>query len=320
MAAISSAPSKTAAIAAAVLLVFFYPLMDTGSAQEAASEEAPKREYVGSVMCQGCHEDIYNSFVKNRHWAIETDKRRGYENNSCESCHGPGSVHSETVSPDDIVNPAKALIGESLQSCLKCHARQPTNVGQVHNSHARNQVACVGCHSVHKPEAVATTNRNERINQQCYSCHLNQRASFKRPHAHPIEQGAMSCVDCHNPHGSPLGVQARLVHANEPNCFRCHGDKRGPFTFEHAPMRVEGCGSCHQPHGSANPRMLTRHEVMFQCLECHSNIAQPGGTTNTGAQGGIPPAFHDLRSPRIRNCTVCHIKVHGSHVNKAFLR
>jgi hypothetical protein len=33
-------------------------------------------------------------------------------------------------------------------------------------------------------------------------------------------------------------------------CVKCHGDKRGPFTFEHAPVRLEGCGACHQPHGS----------------------------------------------------------------------
>jgi hypothetical protein len=36
--------------------------------------------------------------------------------------------------------------------------------------------------------------------------------------------------------------------------------------------------------------------------------------------GGVPPAFHDLRSPRFRNCTVCHLKVHGSQVNRALLR
>jgi predicted CXXCH cytochrome family protein len=33
--------------------------------------------------------------------------------------------------------------------------------------------------------------------------------------------------------------------------------------------------ACHQPHGSANPRMLTRHEVRFVCLECHSNLPTP---------------------------------------------
>ena len=60
--------------------------------------------------------------------------------------------------------------------------------------------------------------------------------------------------------------------ANEPGCFNCHGDKRGPFTFEHAPVRFEGCQACHEPHGSANPRMLTRANVRFVCLECHANL------------------------------------------------
>src|SRR2546430_10607074 len=36
--------------------------------------------------------------------------------------------------------------------------------------------------------------------------------------------------------------------------------------------RFEGCGSCHEPHGSANPRMLTKQEVRFVCLECHANL------------------------------------------------
>ena len=30
----------------------------------------------------------------------------------------------------------------------------------------------------------------------------------------------------------------RTFAASEPGCFRCHGDKRGPFTFEHAPVRA----------------------------------------------------------------------------------
>jgi DmsE family decaheme c-type cytochrome len=130
----------------------------------------------------------------------------------------------------------------------------------------------------------------------------------------------MSCADCHNPHGSFFPRLHRTASSNEPGCFRCHGDKRGPFVFEHAPVRLEGCQTCHEPHGSANPRMLTRHEVRFQCLECHSGIAATPASAQSGTSGGVPPAFHDLRSPRFRNCTVCHIKVHGSHVNRALLR
>ena len=129
----------------------------------------------------------------------------------------------------------------------------------------------------------------------------------------------MSCVDCHNPHGSVLPHMMQTANANEPGCFKCHGDKRGPFTFEHAPMRLEGCTACHQPHGSANPRMLIRAEVRFVCLECHSNLPAATLPVN-GALGTVPPAIHDLRSPRFQNCNVCHQKVHGSYVSRDLLK
>ena len=127
----------------------------------------------------------------------------------------------------------------------------------------------------------------------------------------------MSCVDCHNPHGSFRPARAQMFAVNEPGCFRCHGDKRGPFTFEHAPVRFEGCGSCHELHGSANPRMLTRQVVQYVCLECHANLPT---INRTGAIGVAPPSFHDLRSPVFQNCTVCHQKIHGSHVDRNLLR
>jgi DmsE family decaheme c-type cytochrome len=106
--------------------------------------------------------------------------------------------------------------------------------------------------------------------------------------------------------------------ANEPGCLNCHGDKRGPFTFEHPVVRFEGCGACHEPHGSVNPRMLTRPVVLQVCLECHANL--PAAVATRKAAGVVPPSFHDLRSPRFQNCTVCHQKVHGSYVDRNLLR
>ncbi|HYP09123.1 MAG TPA: hypothetical protein VER03_23050, partial [Bryobacteraceae bacterium] len=74
--------------------------------------------YVTSAVCQGCHEDIFKAFQKNAHNALETNKRRGWEEKSCESCHGPGSKHAETVSPDAIKNPAKMKPSAADRSCL----------------------------------------------------------------------------------------------------------------------------------------------------------------------------------------------------------
>jgi DmsE family decaheme c-type cytochrome len=191
-------------------------------------------------------------------------------------------------------------------------------VGRIQSGHARNQVSCVSCHAVHKSPEELRPRRRAAINAECANCHTAVWASFQRPHKHKLPEGAMSCIDCHNPHGSFLPRSIRTVAGNEPGCLNCHGDKRGPFVFEHAPVRLEGCTACHEPHGSANPRMLTRQEVRFTCLECHAN--RPATMAASGTLGGIPPAFHDLRSPQFRNCTLCHVKVHGSNVNRELLR
>jgi len=294
----------------------------SGGAQEKTSAPAPSQEppkpaeYVGSDTCQACHEDIFDAFQKNPHHEVDTDKKRGFEHNACESCHGPGSKHAESMNAADIRNPAKIAPAAADKLCLTCHLNQPTQVGRITNSHAKNQVACVACHSIHKngPNGLVARKIPD-INKLCASCHPDVWASFQRPYTHKLPQGAMSCVDCHNPHGSFLPRSLQTVSANEPGCLKCHGDLAGPFVYEHAPVKLEGCMACHQPHGSSNPRMLTRQVVRLVCQECHSNL--PGtALAAKGTLGTVGPAIHDLASPRFQNCTNCHQKVHGSNVSR----
>jgi len=318
------------------------PKPEAAKADAAKVEEKKppgKPEYMGSAVCMGCHEEIYNNFLKkNAHRVVETDKKRGWEEKACESCHGPGSIHAESASAADIRNPARIKPALADRSCLKCHLNTPTQVGRVMGGHARSQVACVQCHSVHSTEPKNTLWSGQPLlpggiqntpsptvakrTAQCVGCHQAAWAEFQRPHRHKVPEGAMTCTDCHNPHGGTNRTMQLNAGMKEPGCYQCHTDKRGPFTFEHAPVRTDGCSACHQPHGSANPRMLTRAEVRYQCLECHSNVGAASGqqAAVSGGLGGIPPAIHDLRSPRFRNCTVCHIKIHGSHVNRDFTR
>jgi len=290
------------------------------AAQEQPGAPALPAGFAGSQACQVCHEDIFKAFQKNPHQLVETDKKRGWENRACESCHGPGGKHAESVSAADIRQPAKLTAAEADRICLTCHQNQPTHTGRINSSHAKNEVSCVTCHSVHKNGPNGLVARGAAaVNTQCAGCHTDVWASFQRPYKHRLPEGAMSCVDCHNPHGGPLPGSRQTARANEPGCFNCHGDKAGPFVFEHAPVRLEGCAACHEPHGSANPRMLTRHEVRFVCLECHANLPTPTLAAN-GALGSVPPSFHDLRNPRFNNCTVCHQKVHGSWVDRELLK
>ena len=283
------------------------------------AEPAKALEYVGSETCKACHEEIFNNLQKTPHSAIETGARRGWDQKSCESCHGPGSKHAESASADDIKNPAKLAPGQVDRTCLQCHLNQNTPVGRLASGHAKDQVACTSCHSVHGAGGAKLVIHNKtEINQKCSTCHLTQWASFNRPYKHRLPEGAMSCVDCNNPHASFRDDTVRTAFGNEPGCLQCHSDKRGPFVYEHPVLRLEGCTACHDPHGSANPRMLTRHEVRLVCLECHANLPIP--VAQPPSLGGVPPALHDLRSPRFQNCTICHTKVHGSNVDRTFFR
>ncbi len=281
----------------------------------AAAQAALPPGFAGSETCSACHEDIFSAFAKSPHHPVETDAKRGWRGRACESCHGPGQKHAEAADPAFIQNPGKLAAAATDKICLTCHLNQPTHMGRLESSHAKNQISCTACHKVHGSEPLVVR-KAEATNQLCASCHLNAWAQFQRPFHHRLPEGSMSCVDCHNPHGSIRPAMLQSFAANEPGCFKCHGDKRGPFTFEHAPVRFQGCAACHEPHGSANPRMLTRASVRFVCLECHANLpAVPAKVA-----GVVPPSFHDLRSPVFQNCTVCHQKIHGSHVDRNLLK
>src|ERR1051326_8376000 len=240
------------------------------AAPAAPAAETKPAEFAGSQTCQMCHEDIFNAFQKNPHQTVETDKKRGWATKACESCHGPGAKHAESATATDLRQRPKLAAAQTDRICLTCHQNQTTHPGRLNSSHAKNQVSCTACHSIHKngPHGLVVRKPAE-INQQCSSCHADVWASFQKPYKHRLPEGAMSCVDCHNPHGTALPRSIQVTRANEPSCAKCHGDKVGPFPFEHAPVRTEGCGTCHQPHGSANPRMLTRDRKSTRLNSSH---------------------------------------------------
>jgi DmsE family decaheme c-type cytochrome len=308
------------AAGATLLTATLWGAQDQKGAPSSPPKDNKPAEYIGDDVCQGCHEDIFDAFQKNPHHVVETDKKYRFAGQACESCHGPGSKHADSADAADIKNPAHLAPGEADKTCLVCHLNKSTQVGRINGSHAKNEVACIACHSVHKngPNGLVARKTAE-INQLCSGCHSDIWASFQQPFRHRLPEGAMSCVDCHNPHGGFLDHNLQSMDANEPGCFKCHGNLAGPFTFEHPPMRTDGCMACHMPHGSPNTKMLTRNQVRFVCLECHSNLPTP--TANVaGTIGSIPPAFHNLISPMFQNCTVCHQQIHGSYVDRGLLR
>ena len=145
------------------------------------------------------------------------------------------------------------------------------------------------------------------ISDTCAQCHKDIRLQFNRRSHMPLPEGQMSCDDCHNPHGTLTDPLLKTNTVNE-TCYQCHAEKRGPFLFEHPPVR-ESCLNCHTPHGS-NQNTLLVAPVPILCQQCHASNYHAGSLqTRQGTAVGPYP------EPQLmgRGCVTCHANIHGSN-------
>ena len=282
--------------------------------------------YIGNTVCRDCHGEIWETFYKNPHYKSVASGDQPPQRTGCEGCHGGAQAHVNSGGGADTIPNAFSLMSpkQVLENCLTCHANDFSKANIRRSEHTLNDVACTSCHSIHHaatPKYLLAKKQSEL----CYGCHAGVRAQFEMPSKHRVNEGFMQCTDCHNPHGAfaatwRMADRPRMVEqalGNEEPCLKCHMDKRGPFVYEHPPVRIEGCETCHFPHGSTNTRLLRRPVVFTLCLQCHNGA----GTFGTRNNGETPLSrTHNLLDPKYQNCTTCHVRVHGSNSDSFFLR
>jgi predicted CXXCH cytochrome family protein len=297
-----------------------------------AKETAPAATFVGADTCGTCHANVAKSFATNPHTKM-LQMPGNHPGVTCENCHDAGSEH--VAGGGDITkifDPLKASPQEVTAKCLSCHAGTHPNFDR--SPHAKAGVSCISCHSIHggnvqlpsqapaktqiaeMPVAAAPkgADREHLLKASepalCYQCHTDVKAAFNLPFHHPVNEGVVKCTDCHNVHGAFQPNNLKTTADQSMICVKCHMDKRGPFVFEHMPVKAEGCMGCHStpPHGSVNPRMLAMPNINVLCNQCHSQVAADTvHGMGAGSTDSIP-------------CTSCHTYIHGSNLNVAFLR
>jgi DmsE family decaheme c-type cytochrome len=283
----------------------------SAAAAPASSAPASHSEYVGSETCKTCHEDLYKSWENGPHWK-QIYKEGGIAKHGCEDCHGAGSAHvADPADTSSLLLFEKASAKEVNARCLTCHAGGPQHMNALNSEHTKNDVSCTSCHSSHHPAESGEFLLKKPQPQLCYGCHLQQKAQFDMPFHHRVNEGLIQCSDCHNVHGTVGPKQVRTSSTQDAVCFKCHTDKQGPFVFEHMPVKVDGCQSCHLTHGGPNPHMLKLANVNQLCLQCHT------ASTFSGAPGA--PSFHNQAS-FFQSCVLCHSQVHGSNFDHTFFK
>ena len=279
-----------------------------GEKPNAAKKATPKLDAVdaisvGSKVCMTCHAAQADTFGQTLMGRIDKTKNSLRIAPQCETCHGAGSAHVKagggrgvggiiSFRPDDSSRTAE----ENNAICLGCHEKGNQTYWRG-STHQTRDVACVSCHTVMRKVTPTRQLKLATVMDTCFQCHKDRRAQTMRSSHMPMREGKITCVNCHNPHGS---ATEKMLKANSVNdtCYRCHADKRGPFLFEHPPVR-ENCLNCHEPHGSNHEYLLKVMRPRL-CQQCHTAaMGYPGSATSILSVGN--------------SCANCHTQVHGSN-------
>jgi DmsE family decaheme c-type cytochrome len=246
----------------------------------------------GSAICVSCHTDTVNAFKATPHAASAK---------GCEGCHGDSKAHVAAGGGKGTMRNFKSLSAADASAvCLSCHENKGAQKHWTSSAHDTRGVSCISCHDPHPKGAVPAALLAKPQFELCTTCHLQKKAALMRSSHMPMREGKMKCTSCHDPHGSPYPRQLLQVSVNQ-NCYSCHAEKRGPFLWEHAPVR-ENCLNCHDAHGTVNDYLLKVKQPML-CIQCHNGFA--------GGGMGNAHAARD-RYALNQSCMNCHPMIHGS--------
>ncbi|GMV31159.1 MAG: hypothetical protein AMXMBFR59_32840 [Rhodanobacteraceae bacterium] len=266
---------------------------------------------VGEKVCVACHQLESEHFTHTLHaLGLYAAAKSDPSVPVCETCHGAGSAHAQDPTGKGLIigytRASATPVGEQTAVCLGCHEGGARDhwAGSVHQ---RNDLSCSDCHNPMAQFSGDGLLAKRSINDTCAQCHDDVRMQFGRRSHMPLDEGQMSCVDCHNPHGSLTAPLLKTATVNE-TCYQCHAEKRGPFMFEHAPVR-ESCLNCHTPHGS-NQHALLVAPVPFLCQQCHTQLGHPNDLQTPAS---LANGAHPDERLMGRACLTCHAQVHGSN-------
>lgn len=149
----------------------------------------------------------------------------------------------------------------------------------------------------------------------CVECHADYASG---DHVHPAV--SLGCNSCHVVERRDAVTYVELKAAGSLVCRDCHAAEQ--LQHAHFPYASVMCVRCHNPHESANPRLL-RAKVNDLCLGCHLYAKERASSSfvplielTSNKTIGHPTREHPVRGypdplrPEELSCTSCHL-AHG---------
>ncbi len=232
------------------------------------------------------------------------------------------SAYAENTSPSvekaTAKSPAQQLDKDSV--CTRCHdENDKTPVLAIYQTPHGNKAdsrtpSCQGCHGESEKHLSSKGNSPDIIfgikkgayspseakdqNTACLTCHeKDQNRTHWQGGAHQVAD--VACTSCHESHAAHDKVRDKRTQPDV--CFTCHTDQKAQVRkFSHHPIG-EGkvaCSDCHNPHGSAGPKLLKKNTVTETCYTCHAEKRGP---------------YLWEHQPVTEDCATCHTP-HGSNI------
>lgn len=198
----------------------------------------------------------------------------------CEACHGPGSRHVEfreakQAGDDPILHFAELAHDQALGMCLQCHMESEV----VQSGFTPGE----DIFEYRDPTLLVDAERIDTSGRPLELIYDGVPFSASRC----VQEGKLTCVTCHHPHGTSQLSQLREAPENDQMCTKCHV-QIGQEIAEH---------SKHDPAGSG-----------ARCVNCHMPFLTIERGHGVVADHSISTPRYDLKSDRAAQvaCTWCH--------------
>ncbi|MFB3815070.1 MAG: cytochrome c3 family protein [Terriglobales bacterium] len=259
-----------------------------------------------STDCVTCHDPHQSARPKLMQTFVHSPFEGGKD--SCSTCHQPvkdGKVVLTSASSKELCLTCHADKSELIEKAKVQHPGAAGDCTDCHNPHASKSPAlpkpdavtvCLGCHAGQAEQHKKKYLHEPAFEQGCATCHLGH--GGENQHLLRAKTVNDLCLECHGPDSRPQRLEAEHQVAIfqgkvklPENYFNKvvrlpikyglgHPVERHPIKDQMDPnditkLRVAiNCGTCHQPHASANPDLLVKDQVnnMMFCASCHKNL------------------------------------------------
>jgi predicted CXXCH cytochrome family protein len=181
----------------------------------------------------------------------------------CTDCHNPHASRTSGLPKPDAVN-----------VCLSCHTDQAALRSKKHPHQPAFEQGCATCHEPHGGDNEHLLRAKDE-NTLCLECHGPDAPEPKAVAGQPliaIFDGRVKLPQDYFRNVTVLPIKYGRGHPVEHHPVK---DLMGPDSNSKVSTPL-GCGSCHQPHASAQANLLVKDQSanMQFCAACHSDLGK----------------------------------------------